>query len=297
MRFVVDELAVLFRVRSDGGPSRRVSSTALRSAMDRVGAGARKASPRGLVRASRLDRVGRSERSGVRDARLRSEKRRRAGKKTDPGEDDCSVWEGRGRGGGGSGDARARGVRAGDIRAIEERPTRDGSRHERRDAHPEAPRRGRGGRGRQATTAALASDAPSGATRHRQAPSRRRRGRRPLAAPETPAGSNPPSIGAPLERLRAGRRAGPRRLPPPPRGRSPGPRPRSASSTAPRAFLPDAAAPRRGPPRAASSPSSSGIPTTRSSDAAALSPCGAWARHGGAHHPVREIPPRCAIWA
>ena len=244
---------------------------------------------------SRLDRVGAlGTRSGVRvGARVFArKKRRRAREKTDPGEDDCSVWEGRGRGGEGSGDARARGVRAERYpRDREERPTRDGSRHERRDAHPEAPRRGRGGRGRRATTAALASDAPSGATNAVRAPSPPTSRSPPLAAPETPAGVRTPRRSARLSNASAQAAArDPGGSPPRPRAGTrslPGTPPSHERliPTAPRAFLPDAAAraTRSAPGGVLSLLVGDSDDEKRGSDAAALSPCGALERDTEAH--------------
>ena len=243
---------------------------------------------------SRLDRGGAlGTRSGVRvGARVFArKKRRRAREKTDPGEDDCSVWEGRGRGGEGSGDARARGVRAERYpRDREKRPARDGSRHERRDAHPEAPRRGRGGRGRRGNNRRARLGRPE-----------RRNGnavRAPVPADVAVAasrrardargGPNPPSIGAPLERSAqaaardpAAPRApgGPRSLPGTP------PSHERLIPTAPRAFLPDAAAraTRSAPGGVLSLLVGDSDDEKRGSDAAALSPCGALERDTEAH--------------
>ena len=260
---------------------------------------------------SRLDRGGAlGTRSGVRvGARVFArKKRRRAREKPTPAR--TTVRSGKD----GAGAARAPETRGraafarSDIRAIEKSVPRvtdlvmSGAMRT-----PKRPGAGAAGAGAEATTAALASDAPSGATETPSEPPSPPTSRSPpLAAPETPAGVEPRRSarlsnasaqaaardpGGSPPRPRAGTRIPPRdpalaRAPHPDRASRVPPRRRGAR---------DAVRPGRRPlpPRRGFRRREARLGRRRAEPARRPG-----ARHGGAHHPVlANASARCAIWA
>ena len=300
MRFVVDELTVLF-----SGPirwrttSRRVSSdgAALGEARIRVGAGARMGvttRSRSRDRASTgLERSEPGRASASAPASSLGKNAAERGKKPTPAR--TTVRSGKD----GAGAARAPETRGraafarSDIRAIEKSVPRvtdlvmSGAMRT-----PRRPGAGAAGAGAEATTAALASDAPSGATETPSEPPSPPTSRSPpLAAPETPAGVRTPRRSARLSNASAQAAArDPGGSPPRPARRTrslPGTPPSHERliPTAPRAFLPDAAAraTRSAPGGVLSLLVGDSDDEKRGSDAAALSPCGALERDTEAH--------------